>query len=726
VFTFDPSFDGGPLDRISPKSLYLRMRKHLFNYFTSLLTFGLLTGTASAQCLNCGTGSEGAFNATVNTTITGGVHNYTTFSISPGVTVRATGTIPLEVRATGAVNIQGTLDVSGLNGANGVTYVSGGGGALGVAGGGNGGAGSFASGTGPINGSPASGTGAGGIGTGWCGGGGAGYATVGASSGGVGGIGGSAYGVPQLTGNTTGSGGGGGSGGYDCGAGGGGAGGGFVLVSSCVSITITGMIDAHGGAGGSDGTGNCGGGGGGSGGSIWLQSPTVVNNGNILATGGVGGASQVGGTPYFGTGANGSVGRIRLDVTTLSGSGTANPATGFTSTPGNGPLVSITSYSDVSCFGGTNGTASATASGGTGSLSYNWTPAGGNAVNATGLAAGCYTLHVTDSVGCESIDSVCIAQPTSLSIGTSASSLLCNGDCNATATATVTGGTTGYSYLWSSGATTNIATNLCAGTTTVMVSDSNGCEVSDTLTISEPSALNFAFSATPLLCFGDCNSTASVNVSGGTPGYSYLWSTGATLSTIGNLCGGSYTVSITDANGCNSNSTFILDSPTAISLGETHTDATTATSNDGSGTVTASGGTPGYSFLWIPGGIITATAGNLAPGTYNVAVTDSNGCSDTITVIIGVGTSVADGEMFTFGLYPNPASSQITLNLKQDVANEVRVVVIDINGKAVSEWVFAPSTLVNESIDLHELPAGVYIFSVSAGGKQMMQRVAVQ
>src|SRR5688572_21436071 len=172
------------------------MKKYclLFTFLTLSLT------SIHSQCFDPGTGADGVYHATSNTTLAGATYNFSSFTIDPGVTVTVTGTQPLIVQCTGAVNINGILTATGENGANGVTYSNGGVGGLGVAGGANGGDGSFSSPSGPIVGT--TGSGAGGAntqGAGWSGGGGAGYAAIGQSSGGVGGFGGPIYGDINIT-----------------------------------------------------------------------------------------------------------------------------------------------------------------------------------------------------------------------------------------------------------------------------------------------------------------------------------------------------------------------------------------------------------------------------------------------------------------------------------------------------------------------------------------------
>jgi hypothetical protein len=299
--------------------------KKLFYFLSLFLTFN-----ASSQCFSVGTGADGAYLATVNTTLAGGTYNFTSFTINPGVVVSVTGNSSLVIYCSGTATINGVLNASGGNGSDGITYTSAGIGGIGVAGGGNGGNGTYST---DLSGMQASdGNNTGGVGTfgnGWTGGGGAGYATSGNGSGGAAGFGGASYGTANLAGLWAGSGGGGGSGGISCGSGGGGAGGGLIIINAnSIIIGATGSLISNGGNGGSDGNGNCGGGGAGSGGSIWIASPSLTNNGNISAIGGIGGASAVPGSPYYGTGGNGSAGRIRIDGT-LSGSGNIIPNVGF-------------------------------------------------------------------------------------------------------------------------------------------------------------------------------------------------------------------------------------------------------------------------------------------------------------------------------------------------------------------------------------------------------------
>jgi hypothetical protein len=313
------------------------------------LAVGACLAPGAASAFTSGsTGVDGAFNPTVNTTVTlppSGIFNYTSVLIPAGVTVtyaRNTTNTPIVILVTGDVIINGTLNVSGAIGAN---VGAAGDGSLGDDGApGTGGPGGYDGGRGGQTGSFRSGGfglgpggGQGGIvappASGGCfnsgvlfGGGGGGYANAGSNaicSGTFGAIGGPAYGTAQILPLLGGSGGGGGTGGATFVGTGGGGGGGAILIAASGGVGINGSILANGGNGGNElTTNNSGTGGGGAGGAIRILATTINGNGTLSATGGVAGT----GASFNGTGSNGSVGRIRLEYETTTRTAVSNPA----------------------------------------------------------------------------------------------------------------------------------------------------------------------------------------------------------------------------------------------------------------------------------------------------------------------------------------------------------------------------------------------------------------
>ncbi|MBK9336166.1 MAG: hypothetical protein IPM98_06100 [Lewinellaceae bacterium] len=308
--------------------------------------------------------------------------------------------------------------------------------------------------------------------------------------------------------------------------------------------------------------------------------------------------------------------------------------------------VRLFSATPVSCNGGSNGTATANASGGTMPYGYLWSD-GQTTATATNLSAGTYTVTTTDANGCSAIATATVTQPAALGLSTSATPVSCNGGSNGTATANASGGTMPYGYLWSNGQTTATAVNLSAGTYTVTTTDDNGCSAIATATVTQPAALGLSTSATPVSCNGGSNGTATANASGGTMPYGYLWSDGQTTATATNLSAGTYTVTTTDSNGCSAIATATITQPVALGLSTSATPVSCNGGSNGTATANASGGTMPYGYLWSDGQT-TATATNLTAGTYTVTTTDANGCSAiataTITqpVALGLSTSVTN------------------------------------------------------------------------------------
>ncbi|BFM45408.1 hypothetical protein CFS9_40490 [Flavobacterium sp. CFS9] len=318
-------------------------------------------------------------------------------------------------------------------------------------------------------------------------------------------------------------------------------------------------------------------------------------------------------------------------------------------------LDGTTTTTAASCFGGSNGTATVTPSGGTPGYTYSWSPTGGTAATATGLAAGNYSVTITDANGCtKTITGIAVGQPAAALNGTpSTTAVSCFGGANGTATITPSGGTAGYTYSWSpSGGTAATATGLTAGNYNVTITDANGCTKTITgIAVGQPAAaLDGTPSTTAVSCFGGSNGTATITASGGTAGYTYLWSTGATTATITGRIAGTYSVTITDANGCPKTiNNIVIGQPAAALDGTaTTTPASCFTGSNGTATVTPSGGTPGYTYSWSPSGGTAATATGLAAGTYSVTITDANACSKTVSgIVVGQPSSALDGTTTT-------------------------------------------------------------------------------
>ncbi len=304
----------------------------------------------------------------------------------------------------------------------------------------------------------------------------------------------------------------------------------------------------------------------------------------------------------------------------------------------NGPRDSITNTVNEKCFGQTIGSATVGVANGTPGYTYAWTPSGGTNATASNLAAGVYTVTVQDAAGCSTSAIDTIKQPTQLLLSGASFPVSCNGECNGQLLSIPSGGTKPYIYSWSNGATSTSQLNVCAGTYSVVVTDANGCVVDSTgLVVSQPTPVTGAVTPVTATC-GLPNGSACVNggsAGGGTPGYTYAWSNGATTTCINNVLPTNYTLIITDANKCKDTVNFIVPSlpgDTAIITGIT--DVLCFGGNNGSAVGGGKGGTQPYSYSWSPTSQTTQTASNLIAGNYTLTVTDKIGCTSTVTVTI--------------------------------------------------------------------------------------------
>ena len=225
-----------------------------------------------------------------------------------------------------------------------------------------------------------------------------------------------------------------------------------------------------------------------------------------------------------------------------------------------------------------------------------------------------------------------IVSPAPLTATSNQTNVSCNGQCNGTATVTPNGGQSPYTYLWAPGGqTTATKTGMCAATYTCTVTDGGSATTTKIISITEPTLLTLSQTHTNNLCFGSCTGTVTLSANGGTAGYTYSGSTT-------NLCAGNYSFTVTDANGCIANTTATITSPTAIAASATATNSAFCAGGCTNLNISASGGTPGYTYLWMPGSLNSATP-NVCPAattTYTCTVTDANGCTQNATLAVTV------------------------------------------------------------------------------------------
>jgi hypothetical protein len=275
---------------------------------------------------------------------------------------------------------------------------------------------------------------------------------------------------------------------------------------------------------------------------------------------------------------------------------------------------------------------------GTAPYSINWS-SGAAGTTATNLAAGTYTVSISDANGCSGTNSVTVAN-NGLALTSTTNSTAQNCATFGSASVSVNNGTAPYSINWSSGAAGTTATNLAAGTYTVSIADANGCTGSNSVTVANNAInLNLNSSSIDAAC-GASNGSASVNVSNGSAPYTYSWSNNANTATIVALSAGTYTVTVTDANGCSGLASATVNSQNGPVLNASASNINCNGANNGTAVAAAASGSGSYTYLWS-NGQSGFSVNNLSAGVYTVTVTDSNGCSANNAVTISEPSAIS-------------------------------------------------------------------------------------
>ncbi|NUM31918.1 MAG: M4 family metallopeptidase [Bacteroidetes bacterium] len=408
---------------------------------------------------------------------------------------------------------------------------------------------------------------------------------------------------------------------------------------------------------------------------------------------------------------------------------------------------------DVKCYGDATGSIDLTVTGGTTAYSYSWTASGGGSVpsgqstnqDLTGLIAGTYSVTITDANSCTTTNSSTITQPSApLSSSLTQVNVKCYGDATGSIDLTVTGGTTGYTYSWTasgggsvpSGQSTNQdLTGLIAGTYSVTITDANNCTNTKSTTITQPSAaLSSSYTKVDVKCYSNSTGSIDLTVTGGTTGYTYSWTASgggsvpsgqSTNQDLTGLVAGTYSVTITDANGCTATNSVTITQPSAaLASSKTRIDVKCNGDPTGSIDLTATGGTTPYSYSWTATGGGSVPSGQstnqdltgLVDGYYFVTVTDANGCTTNDSSVIKEPTKLVISHTITDvncyggndgavnitvsgGILPytfNWSNSATTEDINNLISGNYSVTVTDKNGCTINDagYVNQPTLLV--------------------------------
>ncbi|TAK42129.1 MAG: hypothetical protein EPO28_07630 [Saprospiraceae bacterium] len=393
------------------------------------------------------------------------------------------------------------------------------------------------------------------------------------------------------------------------------------------------------------------------------------------------------------------------------------------------PVIPGNEVSHVKCKQGHDGSLNMSVSGGLPPYEYIWTNAAGSTIGSTQdlnhLAAGTYSVTVTDSLGCTGTASVEIHEPQSLmSILFPLPKLkdvTCFGLADGHIDISPSGGVPPYSFLWSNNDTTEDLEGLAPGIYTVTITDSNICALfSQQFHISEPdSALSLAdYHVLEPTCYGISDGYIDVDLAGGTPPYFYSWDLPSANEDLFGIGAGTYKLTVLDTNSCVFDTQFVVQQPDELLLSTTSEPATDGLDN-GVVIATASGGVPPYMYSWNTG-FSGDTLANLASGWYGVNVTDANFCQASAWVFVDSIIVSANDEMqeeSQFVLFPNPASGNVTVDAGLVAPADLQLRVLNSLGQEVFFFEKDNFETGEFEIDFTHHAAGLYWIALAVNGR---------
>ncbi|MCX6270350.1 MAG: carboxypeptidase regulatory-like domain-containing protein [Bacteroidetes bacterium] len=277
---------------------------------------------------------------------------------------------------------------------------------------------------------------------------------------------------------------------------------------------------------------------------------------------------------------------------------------------------------NVSCFGGNNGSVIQTVTDGTSPYTYLWN-SGATTKDLTNVIAGIYNVTITDAKGCTLLKTYTITQPSALTLSGVTTNVSCNGGNNGSVTITPGGGTTPYSYSWSNGTITKDLSNLTAGTYSVTVTDARLCTIYGSWTVTQTPIITLTAVATNVGCNGGSTGAINITPGGGTTPYTFNWSNNLHTEDLTGLTAAIYTVTVIDNKGCTISGSWTLTQPAAaLAATAVITNVSCNGGTNGSIVQTVTGGTSPYTYSWSPVATTKDRTG-IGAGTYLVTITDA-------------------------------------------------------------------------------------------------------
>lgn len=297
--------------------------------------------------------------------------------------------------------------------------------------------------------------------------------------------------------------------------------------------------------------------------------------------------------------------------------------------------VDLVSLQNVKFNGGSTGSVNIAVKGGVPPYKYRWSN-GSETPNISNLAAGGYSVRVTDATGCAKIMSVSVTQPSPLVVQLeNVRNITCNGEKTGEINISVAGGVAPYTFTWTNGVTIEDLNNIGAGKYGVTVTDANGYSQKVEAEITEPPALKVKLeNTTNILCNGYTTGVIDVKTEGGVQPYRYRWNNGSVTQDLVNIPAGEYLLKVTDANYCEQNISTVITEPEPLKLAfESITHINCNGANTGQINVNVAGGIAPYQYKWN-NGAVTEDLKDIKAGDYNINVIDSKGCAQQISTVV--------------------------------------------------------------------------------------------
>ncbi|MCI4670906.1 MAG: T9SS type A sorting domain-containing protein [Bacteroidia bacterium] len=397
----------------------------------------------------------------------------------------------------------------------------------------------------------------------------------------------------------------------------------------------------------------------------------------------------------------------------------------------NDELTANITTTDADC-GVPNGTATVSVTSMAAATSYLWSN-GDTTASVTGLAAGSYNVDVTDANGCiKSFTAVIGSAANDLMIDSAASVIGwagCLEDNGGAIAPIVTGSGAPFSFSWSTSSVDSIITNLTGGTYTLTVTDANGCVKVQTYEVVAPDTLTAVLDGaiTNVDCNGEATGAAAILGSGGAGTLTYLWNTtpAQTTPAATGLPAGMYMATVTDENSCTKTVDITITQSSEIQITVNVIDETAGGANDGAISTTVAGGVPPYTYNWN-GNDTTADLTALAPGNYDLIVTDSLGCSATqmVTVLSGPGSIENLSGVVSLKLFPNPNQGNFTLSMELEQPKALEVSLLNMHGQLIAEKNLGTQSYVNENFT--GIQSGMYLLQIKAGEEATTMKIFVE